>query len=58
MDYGACRYHGDVWQRCEPSADRSKHFNPQWTEVDAQTEKYDVHYQDEYMKKRGSRRRQ
>ena len=58
LDRGACRYDGDVWQWCEPSTDRSKHFNPQCAEVDAQMEKYDVHYQDEYIKRWGARRRQ
>ncbi len=58
LDHGASRYDGDCWQWCEPSTDRSKHFNPKWTEVDAQMEKYEVYYQDEYIKKWGSRRRQ
>ncbi len=57
LDHSIHRCDGDVCQWCEASTERSKHFNPQRAEVDAQMEKYDVHYQDEYVKKWGGRKR-
>ncbi len=51
------RYDAEVWQWLEPPTDRSKHFNPQWAEVDMQMERYGFYYQDEYIKRWGERRR-
>ncbi len=31
---GAPEYDEDVWQPCEPEADRSKHFDSGWEELD------------------------
>ncbi len=40
LDYGTPRYDADadLWQSVDPPTDRSKHFDPQWKELDMQME--------------------
>ncbi len=47
----------EVWTPCPPAIERSRHFVPQWNELDHLMETYDVHYYDEYVAKWGDRRR-
>ncbi len=46
----------ETWRACPPSTERSKCFDPQWTEPDRIMDLYDVHYHDEYAERWRARR--